>query len=93
MYVLLVHQFVYFARVHFCPFSLPLDVKSWLRLVIVALPGLYYCQRYNRLKFLCLRSATKPVEPRHEKHCLYHIRTAKAPIGQSDERVCFSLPG
>ena len=30
----------YFARVKFCPFSLPLGVRGWLRFVIVALPGL-----------------------------------------------------
>ena len=29
-----------FARVCFCPFSLPLGVGGWLRFVIVALPGL-----------------------------------------------------
>ena len=34
--------FVYFARVSFCPFSLPLSVGGWLRFVIVALPGLFY---------------------------------------------------
>ena len=33
--------FVYFARVNLCPFSLPLGVRDWLRLVIVALPGLF----------------------------------------------------
>ena len=42
VYVLLVHLFVYFARVNFCPFSLPLGVRGCLRLVIVALPGLFY---------------------------------------------------
>ena len=34
--------FVYFARVNFYNFSLPLGVRGWLRLVIVALPGLFY---------------------------------------------------
>ena len=38
--MLFVYLFVYFARVGFCPFSLPLGVRDWLRLVIVALPGL-----------------------------------------------------
>ena len=28
-----------FARVNFCPFSLPLGVSGWLRFVIEALPG------------------------------------------------------
>ena len=37
-----VHLFVYFARVNSCPFSLPLAVGGRLRLVIVALPGLFY---------------------------------------------------
>ena len=47
--VLLVHLFVYFGRVDFFPFSLPLGVRGWLRLVVVALPGLFYyilCVRY-----------------------------------------------
>ena len=38
-YVLLVHLFVYFARVNFCRFS---GVRGWLRLLIVALPGHFY---------------------------------------------------
>ena len=32
---------LYFARVNFCPLSLPLGVKGWLRHVTVALPGLF----------------------------------------------------
>ena len=40
--VLLVHLFVYFACIDFSPFSLTLGVMGWLRLVIVALPGLFY---------------------------------------------------
>ena len=40
-YVLLVHLFVYFACVNFCPFSLPLGIGVWLRLVVVALIGLF----------------------------------------------------
>ena len=40
VYVFLVHMFVYVAHVNFSPFSLPL--RDWLRLVIVALPGLFY---------------------------------------------------
>ena len=31
-----------FAPVNVCPFSLPLGISGWLRLVIVALPGLFY---------------------------------------------------
>ena len=38
VYVLFVHLFVYFARVDFDPFSLPLGVGGWMRLVIVAFP-------------------------------------------------------
>ena len=41
VYLLLVHLFVYFTRVDFCP-SLPLDVGGLLRLVIVVLHGLFY---------------------------------------------------
>ena len=47
--MLLVHLFVYFGRVDLFPFSLPLGVRGWLRLVVVALPGLFYyilCVRY-----------------------------------------------
>ena len=40
VYALLVHLFVYFARVNFRPSSLPLGISDWLRLMIVALPGL-----------------------------------------------------
>ena len=32
---------VYFTRVNHCPFSLPLSVRDWLRLVIVEFPGLF----------------------------------------------------
>ena len=35
--MLLVHLFVYFARVSFCPFTLPLGVRVWQRLGIVFL--------------------------------------------------------
>ena len=35
-------EFVYFARVNFCPFPLPLGISGWLRLLIVALPGRFY---------------------------------------------------
>ena len=41
-YVLLVHLFVYFARIDVCPTSLPLGVAGWLRLMIVAFPGLFH---------------------------------------------------
>ena len=33
--------FVCFTRVSVCPFSLPLGVGGWLRIVTVALPGLF----------------------------------------------------
>ena len=42
VHVLLVHLFVYFEGLDVCPSSLPLGVGGWLRLVIVALPGLFY---------------------------------------------------
>ena len=42
VYMLLVLLFVYFAYVILCPFSLALDARGWLRLVLVALPGLFY---------------------------------------------------
>ena len=42
IYVLLVHLFVYFACIDFCPLALPLSVRGWLQVVIVALPGLFY---------------------------------------------------
>ena len=41
--VLRMHLFVHFPpRVSFCPFSLPLCVRGWLRHVIMAPPGLFY---------------------------------------------------
>ena len=42
VYVLLVLLFVYIARIDFCRSSLSLGDGDWLRLVIVALPGLFY---------------------------------------------------
>ena len=41
VYVLLVHLFVYFTHVDFCPSSLLLGVGGWLQLVIVTLPVLF----------------------------------------------------
>ena len=41
VYVLLVNLFVYFACVGSCPFSFPLGVRGWLRLMIVALRVLF----------------------------------------------------
>ena len=35
------HLFGYFIHVNFVPFSLPLGVRDWLQLVIVALTGLF----------------------------------------------------
>ena len=40
--MLLVHLFVCFVRVCFCPFTLPLGDEGWLRFVIVAYPGPFY---------------------------------------------------
>ena len=34
--------FVCFARVDFCPFSLPLGAGGWLQFAIVTLSGLFY---------------------------------------------------
>ena len=42
VHVLFVHVFVYFARVNFCTFSLPLGVRECLRVVIVAHPCIFY---------------------------------------------------
>ena len=39
MFVFLLHMFVCFGRVCFCPFSLPLGSEGWLRFVIVVYPG------------------------------------------------------
>ena len=47
VYVLLVRLFVYFVRVNFCPFSLPLGFRGWLQFVIVALLGLFYLLLYS----------------------------------------------
>ena len=41
VYMLLMLLFVYFARIKFCPFSLPLCVRVGRR-VLVTLPGLFY---------------------------------------------------
>ena len=40
-YMLLVHLFVYLYALLNVLFSLPLGVRGWLRLMIVALPGLF----------------------------------------------------
>ena len=42
VYVLLMYLFVYFSRVNCCPFSLPLGVRGWLRLVTETLSGRFY---------------------------------------------------
>ena len=42
VYVVFAHLFVYFARINFCPFSLPLGVRDSLLFVNVALPGHFY---------------------------------------------------
>ena len=49
------HTFVRFALVSFCLFSLPLGVWEGLRLVIVALTGLFsyvFCEQYQIYRFL-----------------------------------------
>ena len=38
----IVHLFVSYAYVNLCHFSLPLDVRGWLRLLLLALPG-HFC--------------------------------------------------
>ena len=54
--MLLVHfLFVYFARVNFCPFSLPLGVRGWLRLLIVVLPVLFFIN-FLLLMHFCFHS-------------------------------------
>ena len=40
--LLLVHLFINFARVNFCPFSFHLRVRDCLQLVVVTRPGLFY---------------------------------------------------
>ena len=40
--MLLVRLFVCFVHARVCPFSLPLGVRGLLRVLIVALPGLFY---------------------------------------------------
>ena len=42
VYMLLVYVFVYFECIDLCPSSLPVGVRGWLWLVIVALPGPFY---------------------------------------------------
>ena len=42
VYVHLVLLFVYLPCVKFCPFSLLLHARGWLRLVLVARPGRFY---------------------------------------------------
>ena len=77
--MLLVHfLFVYFALVNFCPFSLPLGVRGWLRLLIVVLPVLFL------LTFYCL--CISVFIPYHfcQKYCLsdfqdYSSQDAKIP--------------
>ena len=39
--MLVVHLFVSYAHVNLCHFSLPPGVRGWLRLLLVALPGLF----------------------------------------------------
>ena len=54
--VLLVYLFVCFVCVRLCHFSIPLGVGGWLRVVIVALLGLF-CSRFCNIRFTekCVR--------------------------------------
>ena len=58
VYVLFVHLFVYFARVNFCPFSLPLGVSDRLWFVIVALPRVFH----ETINFLVGRISQKSLK-------------------------------
>ena len=50
--MLLIHLFVCFARVCFCPFSFALGVEGWLRFVIVAYLSINDFQSTLHLTFL-----------------------------------------
>ena len=41
VFMFIVHLFVSYAHVNLCHFSLPPDVGGWLRLLLVAVPGLF----------------------------------------------------
>ena len=55
--MLIVHLFVSYAHVTLCHFSLPPGVGGWLRLLLVALPGLFCLPFYSNchcLSAVCL---------------------------------------
>ena len=47
LFVLIVHLFVSYAHVNLYHFSLPPGVGSWLRLLLMALPGLFCLPFYQ----------------------------------------------
>ena len=49
--MLFVHLFVTCAHVNLCFFSLPLGVRGWLRLLLVALPGRFFFPFCPRTEF------------------------------------------
>ena len=55
VYLLLVHLFPFFARVNFCSFTLLFGVRGWLRLVSVALPGMFYEPTHEIMALIALR--------------------------------------
>ena len=68
--------FVYFARANFCPFSLPLCVEGWLRIVLVVLPGLFLLTVWSPSSHRLTRGSTdkKFNEPAHEIMALVVLR-------------------
>ena len=58
---------VCFARVKFCPFSLPLGIGGWLRLVPVTLPGLFFVTEnytYETKSMTCILEQLKWESPK-----------------------------
>ena len=49
--MLIVHLFVSYVQVNLCHFSLPPDVRGWLRFVLVALPALF-CLSFPNLSIM-----------------------------------------
>ena len=81
-FVLVVHLFVGCARVNLCHVLLPPGVRGWLRLLLVALPGLFclpFCVltvSYNSDAFrFHAYVVTFRMEPRHDKMCLQDQQT------------------
>ena len=65
--MLLVQLFVYFARVNFCPWSLSLSVRDWLRLVTVTLPGIFYELFVILLKLFIERKKSIPGQKKNKE--------------------------